>query len=109
MSWILLALGIALEVAGTMCMKVAEGFADWRAAMLMYVFYALSLTTLTVAFREIDISVAYAVWSGAGLLLIAAAGMLFFHERVTTARLVCIALILIGLVGLHLATPPAPK
>ena len=105
-SWLLLALGIALEVAGTVCMKLADGFRDLRAATLMYVFYALSLTTLTFAFKRIDIGVGYAVWSGAGLALIATIGIVWFREPATTARLVFLTFILVGLLGLRLAAAP---
>ena len=104
MTWMLLALGIALEVAGTISMKLAGGFLRPRAAVLMYLFYALSLTTLTYAFRQIDIAFGYAVWSGAGLVLIAAAGMLWFDEPATLMRLLCITLVLVGLIGLHLTS-----
>lgn len=102
-SWLLLGLGIALEVAGTVCMKLADGFRDLRAAGLMYIFYALSLTTLTFAFKRLDIGVAYAIWSGAGLGLIVLIGMVWFREPATTARVVYLLFILIGLLGLRLA------
>ena len=108
MTWALLALGIALEVAGTLCMKLADGFSHPRAAFLMYVLYGISLTTLTFALRRLEIGFAYAVWSGAGLVLIATAGMVWFREPATLERLLFIALVLAGLVGLHL-TSPSPR
>ena len=104
MSWLLLGLGIAFEVAGTLCMKRADGFRDVRFAGGMYLLYALSLTTLTFAFKRLDVSVAYAVWSGTGIVLIASVGMLWFREPATMARLVFIGVILAGLVGLHLTS-----
>jgi small multidrug resistance pump len=106
-SWFLLALGIVFEVAGTLCMKLADGFRDVRAASLMYILYALSLTTLMFAFRRLDVSVGYAVWSGAGIVLITSVGMLWFREPATAARLIFIGLILAGLVGLHLVSAPS--
>jgi small multidrug resistance pump len=102
-SWLLLGIGIVLEVAGTLCMKLADGFRDLRAAGLMYLFYGLSLTTLTLAFKRLDVSVAYAVWSGLGLALVVLVGIVWFREPATTARLVCLLFILIGLIGLQLA------
>lgn len=101
MTWWLLALGIALEVAGTICMKMSDGFRDSRASLLMFVLYGLSLSSLTMAFRRLDVSVAYAVWSGGGLVLVSAVGVLWFREPATPVRLACIGLILAGLVGLH--------
>jgi small multidrug resistance pump len=73
----------------------------------MYLFYGLSLTTLTFAFKRLDISVAYALWSGAGIVLIACAGIVWFHEPATVARLLFITLIVVGMLGLQLASPPA--
>jgi len=109
-NWFLLGLGIALEVAGTVCMKLADGFRDWRAAALMYLLYGLSLTTLTIAFRRLDIGVAYAVWSGVGLSAIALIGIIWFREPATPARVLFLLFILIGLLGLRLAAPaPEPK
>jgi small multidrug resistance pump len=102
MNWLLLAAGVLLEVAGTLCMKASNGFSDWRAATLMYVFYGLSLTVLTFAFKRLDVGVAYAVWSGAGIVLIATAGIVWFREPASAARFVFIALILIGMIGLHI-------
>jgi small multidrug resistance pump len=100
-SWLLLAAGVLLEVAGTLCMKASNGFSDWRAATLMYVLYGLSLTVLTFAFKRLDVGVAYAVWSGAGIVLIATAGIVWFREPASAIRFVFIVLILIGMIGLH--------
>jgi len=66
------------------------------------VFYAASFVALTLALKKIEVSVAYAVWSGVGTALIAAIGMLYFRETVTTLKLVSILLIIIGVVGLNL-------
>src|SRR5262245_565397 len=97
-SWFLLGLGIALEIAGTVCMKLADGFRDWRAAALMYVLYGLSLTTLTLAFKRLEIGVAYAVWSGAGLTAVVAIGIIWFREPATPARVLFLLFILVGLI-----------
>jgi small multidrug resistance pump len=106
-SWVLLGLGIALEVAGTVCMKRSDGFRDLRAAGLMYLFYGLSLTALTFAFKRIDVGVGYAVWSGAGLALVVAIGMIWFREPATTLRVVFLLIIFAGLLGLRLVAAPA--
>lgn len=103
-SWVLLALGILLEVAGTLCMKASNGFGHWQLAVWMYVFYALSLTALTLAFRDLEVSIGYAVWSGAGLVLVVAVGILWFDEPASPASLLLIAFVFVGLVGLHVSS-----
>jgi len=100
--WLFLAGAIALEVAGTTSMKLSEEFNKLVPSVLLFVFYAASFVALTLALKKIEVSVAYAVWSGVGTALIAAIGMLYFRETVTTLKLVSILLIIIGVVGLNL-------
>lgn len=100
--WLILLAAIVLEVAGTTCMKLADGFSRPLPAALMFAFYAASFVSLTIAVKRIDLGVAYAVWAGLGTALIAAIGMLYFREAVTATRLASIGLIIVGVVGLNL-------
>ena len=100
--WLYLAAAIVLEVAGTTCMKLSEGFTKIMPSILIFVFYAASFTGLTYALKRIDVSVAYAIWSGLGTVLITAIGILYFREPATALRFVSIALIIAGVVGLNL-------
>ncbi|MHC4276311.1 MAG: DMT family transporter [Planctomycetota bacterium] len=102
MNWLFLALAIALEVCGTTSMKLSEGFAKLLPSILIFVFYGLSFAALTVTLKSIDVSVAYAVWSGAGTALIAAIGILWFKEPAGVLKLVSVAVIVLGVVGLNL-------
>lgn len=100
MSWLLLA--IILEVCGTTSMKLSEGFARLLPSILIFVFYGLSFASLTIALKSIDVSIAYAIWSGVGTALIAAIGILWFKEPSGVLKLASLALIIIGVVGLNL-------
>ena len=102
-AWIFLILAILFEVAGTTSMKLSEGFSKLIPSILLFVFYAASFVAVTFALEKIDISVAYAVWSGVGTALITIVGILFFRETVTVLKIVSIILIIIGVVGLNLA------
>ncbi len=102
MNWLFLALAIALEICGTTSMKLSEGFTKLLPSIMIFVFYGLSFAALTVTLKSIDVSVAYAVWSGAGTALIAAIGILWFKEPAGVLKLVSIAVIVIGVVGLNL-------
>lgn len=102
MTWIYLALAILLEVAGTTCMKLSEGFTRLVPSILLFVLYTLSFGMLTLALKRIDVSVAYAVWSGVGTALIATIGVLWFKEPMTALKLISLALIIVGVVGLNL-------
>jgi small multidrug resistance pump len=68
--WIYLLGAIAFEVAGTMAMKLSEGFTRTWPSVAMMVFYLLSLGALTLALKRFDMSMAYAIWSGVGTALI---------------------------------------
>jgi small multidrug resistance pump len=103
MTWLYLVLAILLEVSGTTCMKLSEGFTRMVPSILLVVFYTLSFGMLTLALKKIDVSVAYAIWSGVGTALIASIGVLWFKEPATAMKLISLGLIIIGVVGLNLS------
>ena len=65
MHWLYLSLAILSEVAGT-CMKLSAGFTRFTPSVLMWLFYAVCFCFLTLALKKVDLSVAYAIWSGVG-------------------------------------------
>jgi small multidrug resistance pump len=103
MSWLLLITAILFEVSGTTCMKLSYGFTRRVPTILMFVFYGLGFVPLNLALRRIDISVAYAIWSGVGTAVITTIGILWFKEPINALKLISITLIIIGLVGLNLS------
>ena len=84
-------------------MKLSMGFTRRVPTILMFVFYGLGFVPLNLALRRIDISVAYAIWSGVGTAVITTIGILWFKEPLNALKLISIALIVIGLVGLNLS------
>ncbi len=104
MGWILLTFAIVLEVAGTTNMKLSEGFSNLVPSVLVLFFYALSIIALTFAVNRLDVSVAYAVWSGMGTALVTVIGLWFFQESVTSVKVVALGLIIVGVVMLHLTS-----
>jgi len=54
--------------------------------------------------KHLELGVAYAIWAGLGTALIAAIGFIFFQEPITAVKLFCIALIIAGVLGLHLTS-----
>ncbi len=103
-SWIYLIVAIVLEVSGTLSMKLSEGFSKLVPSIAMLVFYLVGLSVLALALRKIDVSIAYAVWSGLGTAIIAMVGMLWFEEPITLLKIVSLGLIIAGVVGLNLET-----
>ena len=104
MPWLILTATIIFEVIGSTMMKLSNGFTVFWPSVGVFVCYSLSLIGLTIVLKTIDLSVAYAIWSGLGVTLIALIGIFYFKEPVTTQRIVCLALIITGVVGLQLAS-----
>ena len=103
-AWYYLGGAILFEVAGTTCMKLSRGFTELTPSILIFVFYGCAFALNTVAIKTIELSVAYAIWSGIGTALTAAIGMLYFKEPATTVKMVSLGLIVIGVIGLHSAS-----
>ena len=106
MHWIFLILAILSEVAGTICMKLSAGFTKPLPSILMWVFYAICFSLLPLTLKKIDVSVAYAIWSGVGTALIATVGVLYFREPLTPLRVIGLVAIVAGVVALNLAGQP---
>ena len=102
MAWLYLILAILAEVAGTTSMKMSEGFTRLVPSLSVAVFYALSIGLLGLSLKKMGVSVAYAVWSGLGVAVIAVVGVMWFEEPVTALKLLSLALIVAGVVGLNL-------
>jgi small multidrug resistance pump len=103
MSSLYLAAAILLEICGTTALKLSDGFSRLGPASVVVVCYTASFVVLSWALRGIDLSTAYAVWSGVGTALVAAIGILWFGEAAGIWKLACLALIVIGVAGLNLA------
>ena len=99
--WLFLTAAIVLEVAGTISMKLSHGFANALPSVLLFLFYGASFTCLNFALRTIDVSVAYAIWSALGLMLVATIGILVLRESASALKLASIALIVAGVAGLY--------
>src|SRR6266404_4751203 len=101
--WLFLLAAILMEVSGTTCLKMSEQFTRLWPSLLMFGFYGLSLAGLNFALKSIDLSVADAVWSALGITLVSAIGMGWFKEPVSPLKIGCLALVVLGVVGLQLS------
>ena len=100
---ILLAIAILAEVAGTVALKYTDGFTNLGPSALVVVGYGLSFWMLALVLRDLPIGLTYAVWAAVGTALIAAIGIVAFGEPATTLKLLSLALIIAGTVGLNVA------
>jgi len=102
--YIYLALAIIFEVLGTTSMKFSDGMKNIGFDVIMLIFYVASLSMLSMALKNWEVGVAYAIWSGFGITLITIIGMLFFNETISISKVFFILLILVGAIGLNLVT-----
>jgi small multidrug resistance pump len=102
-SWFVLLGAIVSEVLGTTCMKLSAGFTKTLPSVGMFCCYGVSLVCLTFALRRIEVSVAYAIWSGVGTTLISVVGVFAFRENVSVLKIASLVLVIVGIVGLRLS------
>ena len=103
MHWLYLTLAILSEVAGTTCMKLSAGFTKSIPSALMWLFYGVCFYFLTLTLKKVDVSVAYAIWSGVGTALIATVGVLYFREPMSILKVVGIVAIIGVVVALNMS------
>ncbi|SEG16896.1 DMT family transporter [Nitrosomonas ureae] len=96
--WIFLSIAIISEVIATSCLKASEGFTRLWPSLAVIVGYALAFYLLSLTLKTIPVGVAYAIWSGAGLVLIALSGWFFFGQSLDAPAVVGLTLIVAGIV-----------
>ena len=99
--WLYLFLAIVTEVIGTTLMKVSNGLTRLVPSVLMFVLYAVSFTFMAWALKKIEVSTAYAIWSGLGTALISGIGIYWFQESLTVPKVVGTVLVIAGVVLLN--------
>jgi quaternary ammonium compound-resistance protein SugE len=102
MSWTYLFIAAVFEIIWAVGLKYTEGFTRLWPSVGVGAAMAASMFLLALAARGLPIGTAYAVWTGIGAAGTAILGIILFHESASALRLVCIALILTGVVGLRL-------
>jgi small multidrug resistance pump len=87
---------ILVEVVATNALKASDGFTRLVPSAVTVVGYAISFYLLSIALRTIPVGVAYAIWSGIGIVLVTIVAWVVFGQRLDTAALAGIGLILAG-------------
>jgi small multidrug resistance pump len=103
-AWAVLTLAIVFEVGGTVSLRLSEGLSRLTPSLLILVFYACSFALNAMVIRTLGLSVVYAVWSGAGTVLTALIGYLYFKEPASALKIGSAGLIVLGVLGMHLAS-----
>ena len=78
--WLLLLVTIIFEVAGTIAMKLSNGLTKLVPSVLIFVFYGICFSVFAIVVKKIHLSIAYAIWSGVGTLLITIISVYFLKS-----------------------------
>lgn len=100
MAWVYLAIAAAFEVVWAIGLKYTDGFSKFWPSALTIAAMIVSFQFLAMAMKTLPVGTAYAVWTGSGAVGVAILGMVLFGESREVARILSIAMIVAGVVGL---------
>ncbi|WP_299138532.1 multidrug efflux SMR transporter [uncultured Tateyamaria sp.] len=103
MAWFYLALAAVFEVIFAMSMKYADGFTNLRASIVTVVAVIAGIGFLTMALRDLPVSVAYPIWTAVGTLGTVALGCAFLGEALTPLKVISALAIVAGVAGLKIS------
>ncbi|MBX9849154.1 MAG: quaternary ammonium compound efflux SMR transporter SugE [Rhodocyclaceae bacterium] len=104
MQWFILILAGLLEIGWAVGLKYTDGFTRLWPSVFTILAICLSLGLLGIAVKDLPVGTAYAVWMGIGTVGTVIFGIVFFGESASLLRLASVGLILLGVIGLKLAT-----
>jgi len=102
MNWLYLAIAIVSEVFATSALKASMGFTRLVPSVIVIVGYSSAFYFLSLTIRTIHLGIAYAIWSGVGVVLISLAGWLLYDQKLDLAAIVGISLIIAGCIVLNI-------
>ena len=100
MAWLFLLVAGALEVFWSTCLKFSQGLTVPKFPVCTIVGMVLSFVFLSQATKVLPLGTSYAIWTGIGALGAVVVGVVIFHESLSPARLLFVALLLVGIIGL---------
>jgi small multidrug resistance pump len=101
--WLMLAIAIAAELAATTALKLSAGFTRLTPSVVVAVGYLISFYMLSQVLKTQEVGIVYAIWSGAGLAIIALIGVFFLGESVSAFKVAGLLAIFAGVMLLNLA------
>lgn len=107
MTWVYLLIAIMAEVAATSALRASQGFTVLLPSLVVVAGYAAAFFFLSLTLNSIPVGIAYALWSGIGIVLISAIGWAWFGQALDTPAILGIALIAAGVAVLNLFSKTA--
>lgn len=106
-SWLILAVAIVCEVIATSALKSSEGFTRMVPSVIVVAGYGIAFYCLALALKTIPVGIAYAVWAGVGIVLVATVAWMFMGQKLDAWAVVGIGMILGGVMVLNLLSKSA--
>lgn len=106
--YFLLALAILAETAGTTALQASQQFTRFWPSVIVVLAYAISFYLLALTLRYMPVGVVYAIWSGLGIVFIAAMGYVIFGQTLDLPAVIGTAMILAGIVVIQLFSKISP-
>ena len=106
-AWLCLSIAIVSEVIATSALKASEGFSRLVPSVIVVAGYLVAFYFLALTLKTVPVGVAYAIWSGAGVALIALVGWLVFGQRLDAPALIGMALIVTGVIVMQVFSKTA--
>ncbi|ANY17353.1 DMT family transporter [Bordetella pseudohinzii] len=101
MKWLFLAVAIAAEIVATSALKASDGFSRLWPSLLTVAGYVVSFYFLSLTLRELPVGIAYAIWSGVGIVVISLIGVFLFQQTLDLAAILGIVLIVAGVIVMN--------
>lgn len=102
MAWFYLTIAIVSEVIGTLALKSSDGFTHLVSSTLCIIAYSIAFYCLSLVVKDVSVGVAYAIWSGAGIVLITALSALLFKQTPDLAAIIGMTLIIAGVIVINI-------
>lgn len=107
--WLFLSIAIVSEVMATSALKASAGFTRPLPSLVVVVGYGVAFYFLSLTLKTVPVGVAYAIWSGAGVALIALVGWAFLGQRLDAPAIIGLGLIVAGVVVINVFSKAVPR
>ncbi|WP_038174198.1 MULTISPECIES: DMT family transporter [Vibrio] len=101
MTYLYLVIAIIAEVIATSALKASEGFTKLAPSVLVVIGYGVAFYFLSLVLKVIPVGIAYAVWSGLGVVLVASIGVIMFAQKLDFAAIAGMVLIVTGVIVMN--------
>lgn len=101
MAFLYLSVAILAEVIATSALKASNGFSVLWPSITTFVGYAIAIFFLSMAMKTIPMGIAYAIWSGAGIILISTVGLLVFKQHLDIPALIGLSFMIVGIIFIN--------